>query len=175
MGSPEYGVETSGDQEIAQVLAPMEGVGPLRAVPFDELIPGTYHTLALDDATAAASLTARYEAEGRNMEMFTLSAVPEDAPRLLSVLRSFDEMFDTLGRDLPNAWGALYIQDWQTDLKRIEIYIEWDTPVLENGEVVRDAQGNILVQLDENGNPIRASSGKTIYVHARSNYFNGGD
>ncbi len=175
MGSPEYGVETSGDQEIAQTLAPMEGVGPLRSIPFDELIPGTYHTLALDDAAAAASLTARFEAEGRNMEMFTISAVPEDAPHLLSVLESFDGMFDTLGRDLPNAWGVLYIQDWQTDLKRIEIYIEWDTPLLtQNGEIARDAQGNILLELDENGNPIRASSGKAIYVHARSNYFGGG-
>lgn len=36
MGTPFYGVETSGDVEVAQELIPQEGVGPVRAVPYDE-------------------------------------------------------------------------------------------------------------------------------------------
>lgn len=36
MGTPYYGVETSNDIEIAQELIPQEGVGPVRAVPYDE-------------------------------------------------------------------------------------------------------------------------------------------
>lgn len=36
MGTPWYGVETTADVEIAQEMIPQEGVGPVRAVPFDE-------------------------------------------------------------------------------------------------------------------------------------------
>ncbi|GAB4568888.1 MAG: hypothetical protein Kow0077_00470 [Anaerolineae bacterium] len=175
MGSPEYAVETSGDQEIAQNLAPMEGIGPVRAIPFDELVPGSYHTDAMDDPAAAASLTAQYEAEGRDLSMFTIVPVPEDAPDLLAVMEEFQHELETLGHDLPNAFGMLYVQDWQDDLKRVEIYIEWDTPQVDaEGEILRDAAGNILVQTDENGVPIRSNSGKAVYVHAGSGYFGGG-
>ncbi len=48
MGTPKYGVDTAGDQEIAQELAPVEGVGPVRALPFDAWINGTYCTDDLD-------------------------------------------------------------------------------------------------------------------------------
>jgi quinol-cytochrome oxidoreductase complex cytochrome b subunit len=174
MGSPEYAVETSGDQEIAQALAPMEGVGPARAIPFDDMVPGTYHTDALEDAAAAASLTTQYEDQGRDMARFTISPVPEDAPGLLSVMEEFNHMFDEWGQHLPNAWGALMIQDWQEGLKRVEIYIEWDQPLMEDGEVVMDEQGNLVLATDEDGNPIRMNSGKAVYVSADSGYFGGG-
>lgn len=36
MGTPWYGVDTAADIEIAQELIPMEGVGAVRAVPFDQ-------------------------------------------------------------------------------------------------------------------------------------------
>jgi quinol-cytochrome oxidoreductase complex cytochrome b subunit len=42
MGTPRFLVQTSGDQEILQNAMPMEGVGPVRAVPFDDLVNGTY-------------------------------------------------------------------------------------------------------------------------------------
>ena len=174
MGSPEYAVETSGDQEIAQELAPQEGVGPLRSVPFEELVPGSYVTLAMEDEAAAASLTARFEAEGRNMERFTISAVPPDAPHLLAVMEEFQHLLDVYSRELPNGWGMLMIQDWQDNLKRVEIYIEWDTPqVDEAGNILRDAEGNVLVRTDEAGQPLRSHSGKAIYIHAESGYFGG--
>ena len=174
MGSPKYAVETSGDQEIAQALAPMEGVGPLRAVPFDQLVPGVYSTEALGDPSAAAALTAQFEAEGRNMDRFTISAVPEDAPRLLALMEEFQHDIVVWGADLPNAWGTLIIQDWQQGLRRAEIYIEWDTPLVdEQGHLQHDAQGNVLVKTDDNGNPIRESSGKAIYIDAGSGYYGG--
>ncbi len=175
MGSPEYAVDTSGDQEIAQALAPMEGVGPLRAVPFDDLVPGSYHTAALDDPAAAASLTAEFEAAGRDMSRFTISPVPDDAHGLMTVMEEFRRLFDVWGRELPNAWGMLIVQDWQTDLKRVEIYIEWDTPLVdEAGHLVRDEQGNLAVRTDDSGQPLRTHSGKAVYIHADSGYFGGG-
>ncbi|MBN1965174.1 MAG: cytochrome b N-terminal domain-containing protein [Anaerolineae bacterium] len=175
MGSPEYAVDTSGDQEIAQELAPMEGVGPVRAIPFDDLVPGMYSTEALGDSDAAAALTALYEAEGRNMRRFTISSVPEDAPGLLAVLEEFNHLIEQYSYELPNAWGMLIVSDAQTDLRRVEIYIEWDTPAVdEEGNQVRDADGNIVVQTDENGEPLRSNSGKAVYVHADSGYYGSG-
>lgn len=38
MGTPWYGVDTAADIEIAQELIPMEGVGAVRAVPFDQWV-----------------------------------------------------------------------------------------------------------------------------------------
>lgn len=35
MGTAKWGVDTAGDQEMVQALAPMEGVGPVRAMPYD--------------------------------------------------------------------------------------------------------------------------------------------
>ncbi len=175
MGSPEYGVETSGDQEVAQALAPMEGVGPLRSVPFEQLVPGVYSTAAMDDADVAAALTARFESEGRAMDRFTVSPVPADAPRLLGLMEQFDHLFDVWGANMPNAWGQLMIRDWQPGLRRVEIYIEWDRPQIdEQGEIIRDAEGNIQVVLDADGNPERENSGKAIYISAESGYFGGG-
>jgi hypothetical protein len=66
------------------------------------------------------------------------------------------------------------IQDWQEGLKRVEIYIEWDQPLMEDGEVVMDEQGNLVLATDEDGNPIRMNSGKAVYVSADSGYFGGG-
>ncbi len=175
MGSPEWGVDTAGDQEIAQELAPMEGVGPVRTIPLDQLVPGTYHTAAMDDAAAAASLTGLFEAEGRNMENFTISPVPEDAPVLLTVMEEFEHLNERWGADLPNVWGMLIVDDWQDNLKRVQIYIEWDTPQVDTeGNLIMDAEGNVLVQTDDSGQALRTNSGKTVYVHADSGYFGGG-
>src|SRR5690349_6651512 len=44
MGTPKYGVDTAGDQEIAQELAPVEGVGPVRSLRFTDWVNGTYCT-----------------------------------------------------------------------------------------------------------------------------------
>lgn len=174
MGSPEYGVDTSGDQEIAQELAPMEGIGPLRSVPFVQLVPGTYSTAAMDDESAAAAITALYEEEGRNMEFFTISSVPEDAPELLALLEEYDHLLHVHGADMPEVVGMLNIQDWQDGLRRLEIYIEWDVPILDAaGHVVLNEHGEAMVELDESGNPVRATSGKPIYVNEGSNYFGG--
>jgi quinol-cytochrome oxidoreductase complex cytochrome b subunit len=42
MGSPEFLVESSADQEVAQEILPQEGHSILLEVPYDELRPGTY-------------------------------------------------------------------------------------------------------------------------------------
>ena len=42
MGSPEYRVQSSPEQEVSQEVLPQEGPSPLLGVPYDDLTPGTY-------------------------------------------------------------------------------------------------------------------------------------
>lgn len=42
LGSPEYGVTSSPEQEVFQDILPQEGHSELKAVPYEELTPGTY-------------------------------------------------------------------------------------------------------------------------------------
>lgn len=42
MGSPEYRVQSSPEQEVSQSLLPQEGHSVLKAVPYEELLPGVY-------------------------------------------------------------------------------------------------------------------------------------
>src|SRR5262245_33084659 len=42
MGTPKYGVDTAGDQEIAQELAPVEGIGAVRLMAYDSWVNGTF-------------------------------------------------------------------------------------------------------------------------------------
>lgn len=101
MGLPEYGIETPPAVRIMQDLAPEEGVGDLRAIPFDQLEPGSYVVNETD---------------------------PDDLPdELAAVFTEYQDRIneqEELGR-LPNAQGLLFITDWQTDLKRVILRIEW--------------------------------------------------
>lgn len=42
MGSPEYRVQSSPEQEVSQSLLPQEGHSVLKSVPYEELLPGIY-------------------------------------------------------------------------------------------------------------------------------------
>jgi quinol-cytochrome oxidoreductase complex cytochrome b subunit len=96
MGGPAYKVQTSADQEIGQLLLPGERVGPIRALAYDQLVPGTY------DA---------YQA-------------PESAPQLQAVLDEFRRLVTEHYREeLTNGQGILVIEQWQGDLKKITLRI----------------------------------------------------
>lgn len=56
MGLPQYGIETPAATRILQDLAPEEGIGPLREIPFDELAPGSYEVNLTDPAVLPAHL-----------------------------------------------------------------------------------------------------------------------
>jgi ubiquinol-cytochrome c reductase cytochrome b subunit len=89
--------------EIGQSLIPQEGVGAVRAIPYDELIVGEY-----DLAT-------------RPWE-----AVAEQSPDLAAVLKEYDELVAEERDQLPNANGVMVIEQWQPDLKKVTLRITWD-------------------------------------------------
>jgi len=214
MGTPNYGVESSGDVEVAQALAPVEGVGPLRAVPFDQYANGTYctddldhaHPLKLREQVAPAPGLASILPDTFSNAV-TCQAVPPGT-ELYNVMQQYQQLmaqYSTLadqGHLLANGIGVLNISDAQTandhstDLKRLDIKVIWNPPILDkNNTVIRNNDGTAQLQttsipetnpdgtpkVDANGNnisdtvPTVISSGKTVFVNRASDYHNNGE
>lgn len=123
MGLPQYNIQTPAATRIIQDLAPEEGVGPLRAVPFEQLEPGAYEVtiggevprdLCPDIDYGCPELTEVFE---QYSERVTHAATATD-------LQPFER--------LPNAEAVMVIENWQTDLKKVTMRILWDDPV--NGD-----------------------------------------
>jgi hypothetical protein len=103
-GLPKFNIETPVATRIMQDLAPEEGVGPLREVPYDELVSGTYIVNETDPETLP--------------------------PHLAEVFLEYSEMVNNAieSGDLANAEAVMIIEDWQTNLKKVTLRINWDDP-----------------------------------------------
>jgi hypothetical protein len=117
VGLPIYGIETPAATRIIQDIAPEEGVGPLREVPFDQLVPGVY-TVSENppddlcpglDFGCPALTSVFQEFNDRIMEAATNENLP-------SALR------------LPNPEAVMVIEDWQQDLRKVTMRIAWQDP-----------------------------------------------
>ena len=89
--------------EIGQALIPQEGVGPVRATPYEELLVGNYDLSTLD-----------------------WEALEAKSPALARVLRQFDRLLKAEQEDLPNANGVMVIEQWQRNLKKVTLRITWE-------------------------------------------------
>jgi quinol-cytochrome oxidoreductase complex cytochrome b subunit len=108
MGTPQFGIETPPAVRIIQDMAPEEGVGPLRTIPFEQLEPGVYEVGTTDPITLPPQLALVFiEFEQRVQEA-------EEAGQL------------------PDAQAVMVIEDWQADLKKVTPRIIWTDP--ESGE-----------------------------------------
>ena len=119
MGLPQYNIQTPAATRIIQDLAPEEGVGALRAVPFEQLQSGVYEVvvsgevprdLCPDIDYGCPELTDVFE---KYTERVTHAATATG-------LQNFER--------LPNAEAVMLIEDWQTDLKKVTMRILWDDP-----------------------------------------------
>jgi quinol-cytochrome oxidoreductase complex cytochrome b subunit len=121
MGLPQYGIQTPAATRIIQDLAPEEGVGPLRAVPYDELVAGTYTVSETVPKEVCPSL-------------FRGPDVARGCPAFSAVFREYatrinnakvNEHLEAYQR-LPNAQAVMVVEDWQVDLKKVTMRINWD-------------------------------------------------
>lgn len=118
MGLPVYGIETPAATRIIQDLAPEEGVGMLRAVPFDELQAGVYEV-------------------GAEVPRDLCPTIDFGCPELTDLFAEFSERVNFAATEpglepyerLPNPEAVLLIEDWQQDLKKVTMRILWDDPV----------------------------------------------
>jgi ubiquinol-cytochrome c reductase cytochrome b subunit len=121
MGTPLYGIETPAAVRIIQDLAPEEGIGPLRAIPYDQLVPGVYEVGTTDPTTLPPDLGLVFvEFESQVLEA-------EEAG------------------DLPDAQAVMVIEDWQSDLKKVTPRIVWTDP---ESEEQKTYEKHIFLHLD---------------------------
>lgn len=163
MGTPHYGVETAGSQETLQDLIPDEGVGPVRAIPYDELVITTQSPvfgstnsfessgIAREDLdTTLAGLTSIHLTEKNLGEMAEL--YEDSQPELYHVIEEFHTaVYEKYSEDMENAQGYMIISQQQPGLKRVQLYVTWDA-------------------VDEDGVPFRNYEGKMTFVHEESEW-----
>ncbi len=102
MGTPLWGIETPAAARIIQDLAPEEGIGALRAIPYEDLEPGIYVVNETDPDEMAGEL-------GEFFELYT-------------------EMVNDFEEDDPNfadPEALLLVTDWAADLRKATMRILW--------------------------------------------------
>jgi len=111
MGQPTWGIETPPAQEIGQEFIPEEGVGRVRALPYEQVQPGVYNTM-----------------------QFVLPDRPNQFER---VFAEFKARVET-EKKLPGAQGFWVIEEWQDGLKKLTLRIIWEEPGRKKEDTVFD-------------------------------------
>ena len=111
MGTPVYGIETPAATRIVQDLAPEEGTGPLRKIPFEQLQQGVYEVNVSETDNLCPDLDF-------------------GCPELAAVFTNYSERVNAAmeAGKLPDAQAVLVIEDWQADLKKVTPRIVWTAP-----------------------------------------------
>jgi hypothetical protein len=168
----------------------VEGIGPVRAMRYENWVNGTYctdnlheaHTLPIANYGAPPAPVALLPDLGKSV---TCQAVPEGP--MTELMEHYVHLMGRFGAKLPNAVGILNIMDAQNtsesnqaDLKRVDIQIIWNVPevnernelVMENGKVKLKEQGDLPI--DEQGTKgtraLIQTSGKAIFLNRLSEY-----
>ncbi len=108
MGLPQYGIETPAATRIIQDLAPEEGLGELRSIPFEELQPGIYQVNGdMPDELCPDLLWGCHTLEAVFAEFSERVHQAEQAGKL------------------PDVEAVLVIEEWQADLMKVTPRIIW--------------------------------------------------
>jgi len=131
MGLPEYGIETPPATRIIQDMAPEEGLGPLREIPFEQLQPGYYEV----NVTSPVNLCPE---------------ISFGCPELESVFSNFTDRVNLAVEQgqMQDAQAILLIEDWQAGLRKVTPRIIWTDP--ETGET-RVYERHIFLHTERGG------------------------
>jgi len=115
MGMPGYGIETPAATRILQDLAPEEGVGSLRLVPFDQLQPGVYEVNITPPENMCPELDY-------------------GCPALEAVFGEYTDRVNLAVDEgkLQNVQAVLVIEDWQENLRKVTPRIVWTDPATDS-------------------------------------------
>jgi quinol-cytochrome oxidoreductase complex cytochrome b subunit len=130
MGSPEYRVQTSPEQEVAQELIPQEGHSPILAVPFDDLEFGTYQPgqEVANNPELTRALEEFEESMNRHSCNVNGSAYDDDCD-----IRTLDDGSKQYGNNfsssaMPDPTAVLIIEPAQHNVKRLILSFEAADP-----------------------------------------------
>lgn len=107
-GTPAYGIQVPPAVRIAQKLAPEEGRGPLRSIPYEQMAPGVYQLAGTGAAPAR-------EAD-----------LPAEQAALRAFLTEYAAEIRQVADELPEAQAFLIINEPQKDLKKLVLRMVWN-------------------------------------------------
>jgi hypothetical protein len=123
MGTPEYGIETPAATRIIQDLAPEEGEGPLREIPYPELFNRqAVYIVGQDYGTdLCPGLSYQPDPEG------DVNNVVVGCPHLTAVFNEFSERLEEAEANgsLPELNAKLTVEQFQPGLVKITPHVEW--------------------------------------------------
>ncbi len=140
MGSPEYAVESSPDQEFFQELVPQEGHSVLLAVPYEDLEEGFYLPGGeAPNPALEAALDEFKAAMDRHSCNINGNVWKDDCKPIEDNEGNIERYANTFASEaMPDAKAALRIVAEQHDMKRLIIEVSSKDPV--SGEVLVDAE-----------------------------------
>jgi len=192
MGLAEFGVATAPDQEILNELTfePAHNhMGLLRPVSFDQLTTGAFTTREISGGTLQGAdgvtefndllqqgdelqhLLDHLSAGYLDLPTLRFTPVPASAPELRHVMEEFTHLLEGEQVELLDSWGVVIITPNQSDLKRIDIVINWQEVEIEGGQPVLDDNGDPIPVFNEDGSPVRRTSSKHLFINEASGYF----
>ncbi len=192
MGTPWYGVDTSADVEVAQELIPQEGVGPVRAVPFEEweanlTVFDPANTIWQQDVDRLkAEVASAFSDPEIPPEVYDSIYEEALAPYSLAIMEdqvvfrddedgsiAWDEMEETFGEEYPELWHV--IEEYHKLL--FDTYADdLDNPI---GYLSISMLQQDLVRIyllitwdgeDDDGNALRQISGKQVTLHEEAEW-----
>jgi len=123
MGTPEYGIETPAATRIIQDLAPEEGEGPLREIPYPELYNRQAVYIVGQDygIDLCPGLSYQPDPEG------DVNNVVVGCPHLTAVFNEFSERLEEAeaSGSLPELNAKLTVEQFQPGLVKITPHVEW--------------------------------------------------
>ena len=124
MGTPQYGIETPPATRIIQDLAPEEGEGVLREIPYPELVKGIY-VVGQDYGTdLCPGLSYQPDPEG------DVNNIVVGCPHLTAVFVEFSQNLLAAEADgeLPNLNASLIVEQFQHNMVKVTPHVEWTDP-----------------------------------------------
>jgi hypothetical protein len=129
MGTPQYGIETPAATRIIQDLAPEEGEGALREIPYAELSQAQGVYMVGEDYGRDLCPNLAYQPDHNNPEHVVVGC-----PQLTAVFNEFSEKLMEAEADgrLPDLNASLLVEQFQPGMVRVTPHVEWTDP--ETGE-----------------------------------------
>ena len=131
MGSPEYRVESSPDQEVFQELLPQEGHSVILSVPYEDLVIGTFEPGQEVAGNPALTDALREFEAAMNRHSCNLESDQwrDDCKPITGNDGTVTQYANNFTKDaMPDAEAVLIVEPEQHDMKRITLQIQSESP-----------------------------------------------
>ena len=140
MGSPEFGVRGSADQEVAQELMPQEGHSPVLEIPYEELRTGIYYPDDTDLVADSPAFVHALEEFEHSLKLYSCTLGNGPNPYHLEPCRTnrideegvthYDSSFANDVMVDPEVY--MEIVEWQHNMYKIDLIFKADPPDADN-------------------------------------------